>query len=596
MLMQKTLLTTLLAASAMTLSAAAPSLPNLATRQLNGRHAATLMAPNGTDRISFDLKGKRGMDEAGNARRKAAPAKSVRRAPGAPAADMPIISETPEGDMVQYVRTGVSLAYSMFYGILVQPSDGTLNDIVTNGDKVYMNNLFSLGEMETWVEGDAKDGKYSFTFPQHIEHDEENWGTEDEPEIEIADFYALVLEYDENEDWYVVADDQTYTMTVSADGTLTPDNPDLMIGVCMWYGEDELGPGEEPYWAWVILGDTYTDLKVFDLSVPAVPEEAEFEDWTFVNGPFASTVEVAFLDDKCYLRGFATDYPTIEKSAIAGTVKDGKVTFESGQYLGVIDEYRTTAYMLAGETSVLEDEYGAYTVFDMTDSLVFDYSETDKLMTTAGAFCISTCPDKVLYYSMYNDIAIKQPVPNAEISELRQPVFEGYSEAMPEYEIPENIMFYLPQTDVDYNILDTEKYFWNLLVDDDVYLFAADEYPGLAEMYGDDFEMTDVPYSFNDGFGFYGWYGLEDFYIYVEGYDTLAVRGVYKDGDKVLYSPLLYIVGDPSAVKAVETSEILSTSYFDLQGRAIGKPVSGICIRADKMADGSVRHSKVVVR
>lgn len=594
--MQKSTILALLAATAVTVSAANPGLSLSNTKPVKGQRHVPGMSVKGSESLSVNLKSLSEMQPQHKADRKAAPRKVKKHVDVGPSEDMPIITEAPDGVSTTYVRTGIAWGYNFLFGLIVQPSDGSINQfVVTEDNKVYFNNIFSLTYVDAWLEGEVKDGKYSFSFPQHIEHDEEDYGTPDEPDIEIDDYYAVVLEFVDDEDggWYYPAEDQTYTFTVNPDGSLTADNPDLMIGACQW--EDGTEYGEESYWGWIILGDQYETFSELTAVAEPAPDEVEFENWTLVDGPFATAVEVGFLDGKCYLKGFTPDYPDLMDTPVVGNVEEGKIVFPSGQYLGVIEDYLTTAYFITGETSVLEDEYGPYETFDMTDNVVFDYSKEENLLKTLSAFCISSAADKVLYYQMFSDVAIKKPDADAKITALKQPVLDAFEEADPDWGMPTNVMFFLPMTDEDYNILDTEKYFWNLLLDDDVYVFAADEYVGLADMFGPDFEMTDVPYGFYDGCDFWGgWSGNEDFFLYAEGYETLAVRGVYKEGDNVIYSPLLYVVGEPSAVKEIENSEVVSTSYFDLQGRKLPNPIPGLCIRADKMADGSVHYVKVV--
>ncbi|MBD5358631.1 MAG: hypothetical protein HDR88_16865 [Bacteroides sp.] len=62
-----------------------------------------------------------------------------------------------------------------------------------------------------------------------------------------------------------------------------------------------------------------------------------------------------------------------------------------------------------------------------------------------------------------------------------------------------------------------------------------------------------------------------------------------KSGDLVFDNNL-------SAVKAIESeATVESVRYYDLQGREVASPASGIFVKAEKLSDGTVRHNKVII-
>lgn len=57
--------------------------------------------------------------------------------------------------------------------------------------------------------------------------------------------------------------------------------------------------------------------------------------------------------------------------------------------------------------------------------------------------------------------------------------------------------------------------------------------------------------------------------------------------------------GEPAPIVAVDSvgaDEVISTAWFDLQGRRVNEPANGIYLRLDTMSDGTVRASKRILR
>lgn len=57
------------------------------------------------------------------------------------------------------------------------------------------------------------------------------------------------------------------------------------------------------------------------------------------------------------------------------------------------------------------------------------------------------------------------------------------------------------------------------------------------------------------------------------------------------------LFGDTDAVETIETdATVESVRYYDLQGREVVNPTSGIMVKAEKLSDGTVRYTKTAVR
>lgn len=55
-------------------------------------------------------------------------------------------------------------------------------------------------------------------------------------------------------------------------------------------------------------------------------------------------------------------------------------------------------------------------------------------------------------------------------------------------------------------------------------------------------------------------------------------------------------VYDPAGVSATGAAEVLSTQWYDLCGRQVSSPANGLYIKVDRMADGTVKSHKTVVK
>ncbi len=189
----------------------------------------------------------------------------------APSSDLKIIDETPEGTETLYKKTGVAYGYSWFTGMIYQNLDGATSNVVISDDRtrVYIEGpiFFDSYSAENWIEGTLEGDVVTFTFPQLIDYDV-YYADDDEEEVDEEYFYyAMKLEYVPDEEdpeygWYYPCENQEYKMTLGEDGSLTPLEPEMMIGSCLWYGENDVDEGEEPYYSWQANGDIVTGMKV----------------------------------------------------------------------------------------------------------------------------------------------------------------------------------------------------------------------------------------------------------------------------------------------------------------------------------------------
>lgn len=115
--------------------------------------------------------------------------------------------------------------------------------------------------------------------------------------------------------------------------------------------------------------------------------------------------------------------------------------------------------------------------------------------------------------------------------------------------------------------------------------------------------MTDIPYSFSDGYDFNFTGSMHNMFFYMDGVSKVGIQAMYKYNDKVYKSNLVEfeITEDgfrPTAVNGVtdDKDRVTGVSFYDLSGRRVSNPSSGIYLKTMKMADGTQKTVKIVKR
>lgn len=502
--------------------------------------------------------------------------------------DVYFMTDQPEGDLKVYTKRGLSYVYNWLFGLMLQSADGSITEIVTADDgSVYMNNPIAGLPSQAWVKGKVEGDKYIFELPAQVAHEEYDYG---DGEVEVYDDYCVKLEYQEDEDggWYYPCEDQTFTFTLQADGSLLPESSELMLGDCMWLDDED---GNFSY-SWQGTGDFVESLVPLTDKLLEVPATAQFENWYLLAGGGVREMPVAIDGNNVYLKNVYTEEDTAE-SAIVGTIsEDGKtVTFKSGQYLGEWWEYMTVLYFdgvkVVQEYDPDYDEY--YDTYEFLPELTFAYDAEKKTLKSENAWVISTSPTSISYYEDVVEPIIKWQNPDFTVTALPDPVIDYFYDAMPEYGYCAEVYFDFPRYDADNNVLPADKLFWNLILDNEVFEFFPDEYTDLTE------PMTDVPYGFSSDYEFSAAGSQHGCYVYPEGFESLGVRTGYKDGDKVIYSNIAWVEGY-AAIKGIEAGNAVSSKYYDLNGIEVSRPANGIFVRRSVMENGQVVTSKVIKR
>lgn len=503
--------------------------------------------------------------------------------------------EPSEGVETTYIKKGFSYGYSWITGVITQTLDGALSKVIKSDDgkKLYIQGPFFLDfyTEESWIEGDIDGDVVTFKFPQLVDEELD----EEKPEYNVYG-YALKLEFvikdqETLEGWYYATENQEFKFRIEADGSLTPlENEGAMIGYCNWVEAEE--EDEKSGWAWQASGDIISTMSPNTYEALQVPEDVTFDTWNLINGISARSIKIGVKDNTMYFKGLMNKSGMTD-AVVTGTIDGDKINVKDAQYLGEYWDNRTTAWFIPGKT-MTDPEYGNY--MEIADEMTFTWDKEKKVIQSeGGAFCVSSVPDKILYYTLCYNPYLTMPLDNPVVTAIPTPILTSFYDQDEEYGYDAEMYFDLPTIDVDKQILSTDRIYYEVFLDGDLFTFYDDEYELPEGMT----EMTEVPYGYysEDTYDFDAYGNNHGFIFHTRGFKTLGIRALYKGDDKTVYSDMLYAPGySPSdGVDSINSDKTISSiRYYDLNGCVVVNPEPGIYIRRTVYTDGSATTSKVV--
>lgn len=312
-----------------------------------------------------------------------------------------IIYDEPEGEKRIYKRSGWS--FSMHFSQLYKdPQNGYIMEMVyaPDGKTVYMKDPITQAHPKTWVKGTREGNKLTFPLFQCVDYVmAQNYGV-----------MTSVLRLDKEAGNNFIPDFSIKEVTFTVNDETGVITLDTYIDDNVIYGLTFTNSLK-----WNGFGDYASAYEPLKEKVTNIPEGLKRE---FCNLEFHEegesdvvSVEVAIDGDKMYIASLPKMDPT---SAIVGTMKDGKVTFVTDQFLGIVPEMDAVAYFGGAEyriereemypgTGIMWDVY-RYTVLP---ELVLTYNEANRTLTAPenGSLLINGDKPtiKVLYIKACSD-------------------------------------------------------------------------------------------------------------------------------------------------------------------------------------------------
>lgn len=479
------------------------------------------------------------------------------------AAQTDIISATPEGTHLKNLYGQRDGYYNYYWSSFRGQTDGTIEEIVVAQDgTLYLKNPASYYLTDTWIKGTPAGGDtISFQFPQTVY-----------TETVSGKVYNYAI-------WRMVKQDRTWTVDTETqtvkflwkDGKLQKTEQESMLGLCTEDGATWTNYGD--------LGITVSSLDEQPVA-PARPDEARSYLLTYTDDNATETkrvVRVAIEDNDFFLGGFATNQPGAwTKGTVAA---DGSVTFSGRTYLG--PDTVNTVHTWFIPTTDGSDELA---------SLTLTLDATTGTYTAAEGFIVNTGRGDLSAYETFTGLTLEPYV--ATEGQPAKPVFEGVM-LYGDYGDYGGIRFTLPTQTVDGDYLDPSRMFYRIYFDGEALTLDPSEYVYLDE------PMTDIPYTYDDGYDIRVSGELHTFYFYRSDLETIGVASFYRGDSMTWPSTMVYLnlKNIDAGIDAFDADrEGATTTFTDLTGRRIEKPSHGLYLKTVRQADGTTTTRKVVVK
>lgn len=486
----------------------------------------------------------------------------------------PIINETPAGTAVVYSRA--SKAYQSPDGESAFPynDNGSVVQLVTaaDGTTVYMSNAVT-GPKQGWIKGTKKaDGSLEFALPQCV--------------LDMGGdtyYYAAAMMQDRNKLIPMPLAEQTYVLIPSRDGGYEAAEDGIFMGLI---DVDSFSTLDSYNWnGYAIYAIRLTPQE----DTPVAPAATlATEEWGVINGATGYKVQVGISGTDMWVKGFCQDAPELW---VKGEIADGKVTFDSDQYMGIDEATRHFAYFSGGEGARrFENRRWEFSITN--DGLVeMEYDAQKKILTTGdGAFMMLGAPvegrftydsykgapkqgyDEILnFFYPYNMVV--NPVISVQDSESTLPPMKPEILGFGDYDQSGYGTIYalVKCYDTAYNLIDPSQLYWNFMVGQEPYQVIITEGGTFRRGFNIPFAMaTNEDVKVNNGF--------MEVHCRNTAVETYGVRSFIGDTETPDYSEM-DTAKNPwlNGVEAVEAAGA-DAEYFDLQGRRVANPERGIYI------------------
>lgn len=496
----------------------------------------------------------------------------------------PIINAQPEGKLhANFYFSGESFVNMMGYEAQL-PFDGIWGKIVEAPDNktIYINNPIGAYYSDAWIKGERTTGDtIEVKLPQQFVHEEYDGMSND------AWLYKLVpVKVEQDGETYTTFKPDSTSQTVKyvwrndSIVLVNTTQDSKLLGMCTEAGE------------WYGYGDYIQQYTVFDQQPVAPKDETKATQMSITyydSGQMYGRVKKAVREgNDIYIAGLNENIPS---GWAKGTISGNKATFSGHQYMGLDTVTASYAFFEPVSRSMVWDSEIGDSIESLTlaDAITFDYDADKGTLSTDSTFVANQG------YKMFNQVftydgATLEPWTEKAATPLAvdastmsyMPFSEEYGYGL--------LAFAPSEFDADGYILDANKLYYSIYLDDDVLTIDPEDYTLFP------YETTEIPFTYSDMLDFVNYAGMWQVYTFVTGIDRIGVQMIYKGGGEVRKSAITYISAtdeDPSAVSNVaQTGKVAGITYTDLSGRRVSRPGKGLFIQTTRLADGTITTSK----
>lgn len=499
-------------------------------------------------------------------------------------ATAPIINAQPEGKLhANLYFSGESFVDMMGYEAQL-PFDGIWGKIVEAPDNktIYINNPIGAYYSDAWIKGERTTGDtIEVKLPQQFVHEEYDGMSTD------AWLYKLVpVKVEQDGETYTTFKPDSTSQTVKyvwrndSIVLVNTTQDSKLLGMCTEAGE------------WYGYGDYIQQYTVFDQQPVAPKDETKATQMSITyydSGQMYGRVKKAVREgNDIYIAGLNENIPS---GWAKGTISGNKATFSGHQYMGLDSVTASYAFFEpASHNMVWDSEIGdSIESLTLADAITFAYDADKGTLSTDSTFVANQG------YKMFNQVFTYDGAtiePWTEKAATPLAVDASTMSYMPfSEEYGYGLLAFAPsEFDADGYILDANKLYYSIYLDDDVLTIDPDDYTLFP------YETTEIPFTYSDMLDFVNYAGMWQVYTFVTGIDRIGVQMIYKGGGEVRKSAITYISAtdeDPSAVSNVaQTGKVAGVTYTDLSGRRVSRPGKGLFIQTTRLADGTITTSK----
>lgn len=499
-------------------------------------------------------------------------------------ATAPIINAQPEGKLhANFYFSGESFVDMMGYEAQL-PFDGIWGKIVEAPDNktIYINNPIGAYYSDAWIKGERTTGDtIEVKLPQQFVHEEYDGMSTD------AWLYKLVpVKVEQDGETYTTFKPDSTSQTVKyvwrndSIVLVNTTQDSKLLGMCTEAGE------------WYGYGDYIQQYTVFDQQPVAPKDETKATQMSITyydSGQMYGRVKKAVREgNDIYIAGLNENIPS---GWAKGTISGNKATFSGHQYMGLDTVTASYAFFEPVSHSMVWDSEIGDSIENLTlaDAITFDYDADKGTLSTDSTFVANQG------YKMFNQVFTYDGAtiePWTEKAATPLAVDASTMSYMPfSEEYGYGLLAFAPsEFDADGYILDANKLYYSIYLDDDVLTIDPDDYTLFP------YETTEIPFTYSDMLDFVNYAGMWQVYTFVTGIDRIGVQMIYKGGGEVRKSAITYISAtdeDPSAVSNVaQTGKVAGVTYTDLSGRRVSRPGKGLFIQTTRLTDGTITTSK----
>lgn len=496
----------------------------------------------------------------------------------------PIIDAQPEGKLhANFYFSGESFVNMMGYEAQL-PFDGIWGKIVEAPDNktIYINNPIGAYYSTAWIKGERTTGDtIEVKLPQQFVHEEYDGMSND------AWLYKLVpVKVEQDGETYTTFKPDSTSQTVKyvwrndSIVLVNTTQDSKLLGMCTEAGE------------WYGYGDYIQQYTVFDQKPVAPKDETKATQMSITyydSGQMYGRVKKAVREgNDIYIAGLNKNIPS---GWAKGTISGNKATFSGHQYMGLDSVTASYAFFEPVSHNMVWDSEIGDSIENLTlaDAITFAYDADKGTLSTDSTFVANQG------YKMFNQVFTYDGAtiePWTEKAATPLAVDASTMSYMPfSEEYGYGLLAFAPsEFDADGYILDANKLYYSIYLDDDVLTIDPEDYTLFP------YETTEIPFTYSDMLDFVNYAGMWQVYTFVTGIDRIGVQMIYKGGGEVRKSAITYISAtdeDPSAVSNVaQTGKVAGVTYTDLSGRRVSRPGKGLFIQTTRLADGTITTSK----